>query len=99
MVEADTQCNPPLRASKSTMQNNRLYDALNEVDYLLYNLKTINRQSMRYVLNSDDDENKTNMGNVVNTFSDCIEMYADRIEAAMAKAWKEYFGVKKHEKE
>lgn len=43
-----------------------------------------------YVINSEDSESKLDMGNAVNTFSDCIEMYVARLKVATAQAWEGY---------
>ncbi len=53
---------------------------LYEVQILLSRLQFINGTINDYVINSSDDESKLDFGNAINTFSDCIGMYAERLE-------------------
>lgn len=69
---------------------NKLFGALNDIDLFLSQLKFINDVSKMYVINSEDSESKLDMGNAVNTFSDCIEMYVARLKVATAQAWEGY---------
>lgn len=73
---------------------NKLFEALNDIDLFLSRLKFINNVSEMYVINSEDNESKLDMGNAVNTFSDCIAMYVARLEVATAQAWEGYHGGK-----
>lgn len=56
------------------------YSELDEAQVILTRLQSVNETISDYVMNSSDDESKLDLCNKINTFSDCIGMYAERLE-------------------
>lgn len=72
----------------------KIFDALNDMDDFREHMKTITRIIQKYTIDSPDDESKLEYSNIVMTLTDCIEMYLARLGVATELAWKSYYGGK-----